>query len=285
MLDQYYGHKDLHEVVLRAKAPMQFGERKIEAGEPVLYFEDVKIAVLSEQARQIMARGGWGNVPRVVWDDRTEVQFTLSEGVMSNVGMGILFSAKVLTKDNQPIYISTREGPHDVSTLTIDGKTLHGFFIDRKPFMDNKHRAFVFDFDRKAIQGKIKGKLYVRDTEVGKQYFIGLDDSADLDKQYIIDYYYEYKSKALNYVLQQERFNGLFSLEGKFYSKDENEGKNYTNLLYMPKVRVASNMNLRLGERADPTVSTFNIIGLPETVGDYKNLIVEFTRLGEPDED
>jgi hypothetical protein len=37
-----------------------------------------------------------------------------------------------------------------------------------------------------------------------------------------------------------------------------------------------------LGERADPTVSTFNIIGLPETVGEFKNLIMEITRLGEP---
>jgi len=70
-------------------------------------------------------------------------------------------------------------------------------------------------------------------------------------------------------------------LEGRFYSKDENEGKNYTNILYMPKVRVSSNINLRLGERADPTVSTFNIVGLPETVGDHKNLIVEFTRLDD----
>jgi len=47
----------------------------------------------------------------------------------------------------------------------------------------------------------------------------------------------------------------------------------------MPKVRVVSNIGLRLGERADPTVSTFNIIGLPENVGDTKNMIFEITRL------
>ena len=49
----------------------------------------------------------------------------------------------------------------------------------------------------------------------------------------------------------------------------------------MPKVRVVSNINLRLGERADPTVSTFNIIGMPENVGEYKNLIMNITRLSE----
>ena len=281
MLDQYYGHKDLYEVVLRAKTPMQFGERKIEAGEPVLYFEDVKISVLSEQSKQIMARGGWGNLPHVVWDDRSEVQFILNEGVMSNVGMGILLGAKVLSNDDKSIYLSKREGPFEIVDLNVNNQILHGFYIEQLPYIDKEHKAFIFEFDRKAIQKKVMGNLYVRDTEVGKQYFVYLEDSADLEQQYLIDYYYEYKDEALHYVLQQERFNGLFSLEGKFYSKDENEGKNYTNVLYMPKVRVASNINLRLGERADPTVSTFNIIGLPETVGDYKNLIVEFTRLGE----
>lgn len=228
-----------------------------------------------------MARGGWGNLPHVVWDDRSEVQFVLNEGVMSNVGMGILLGAKVLSNDDKSIYLSKREGPFEIVNLNVNNQTLHGFYIEQLPYIDKEHKAFIFEFDRKAIQKKVMGNLYVRDTEVGKQYFVYLEDSADLEQQYLIDYYYEYKDEALHYVLQQERFNGLFSLEGKFYSKDENEGKNYTNVLYMPKVRVASNINLRLGERADPTVSTFNIIGLPETVGDYKNLIVEFTRLGE----
>jgi hypothetical protein len=109
---------------------------------------------------------------------------------------------------------------------------------------------------------------------------------GDTGCEYIVDYYYEYGEEALIYTIEKERFNGLFSLEGKFYSKDENEGRNYTNIIYMPKVRVVSDISLRLGERADPTVSTFNIIGLPETVGDDKNMIAEITRLNSDiDED
>ena len=104
-------------------------------------------------------------------------------------------------------------------------------------------------------------------------------------KHYVVDYYYEYNEPALIYTIQKERFNGLFTLEGKFYSKDENDGLNYTNLIYMPKVRVVSDINLRLGERADPTVSVFNIIGLPETTTDKKNMILEITRLGEDIDD
>ena len=280
MLDQYYGHKELYEVVIRARNKMQFGTRDIEEGEPILYFDNVNMSVLSEKSRAIMARGGWGNLPHVVWDDRSEVVFSMTEGVMSSVGMGILLSARVLTNDDKPILISRREGPQELTSLMIDGQQRYGFYIDKKPEIEDR-KAFVFEFDRKAIQNKVKSYLYEKQTPIGVQYFVYIDDSADLNKQYVIDYYYKYDSEALHYILSQDRFNGLFSLEGKFYSKDENEGKNYTNILYMPKIRISSNINLRLGERADPTVSTFNIIGLPETVGNYKNLIVEFTRLGE----
>jgi len=47
MIDQYFGTKELYEVVLRAKTPMQFGERRLEADEPVLYFENVSMSLLT----------------------------------------------------------------------------------------------------------------------------------------------------------------------------------------------------------------------------------------------
>jgi len=54
---------------------MQFGDRYVEADEPILYFNDVNISVLNEPNKSIMARGGFGNMPRVVWNDRGEVTF------------------------------------------------------------------------------------------------------------------------------------------------------------------------------------------------------------------
>ena len=92
MIDQYFGHKELYEVVLRAKVPMQFGDRHIESEEPILYFDNVNMTLLTEQSRPVFARGGWGNMPRVIWEDRQEVQFQMIEGVMSSTGMGLLLS-------------------------------------------------------------------------------------------------------------------------------------------------------------------------------------------------
>lgn len=285
MVDQYFGHKELYQVTLRAKTPMQFGNRYIEAEEPVLYFDNIDMSLLQEQSRPIFARGGWENMPHVIWDERKEVTFTMSDGVMSSIGMSILLSANVAEKQpNEVLYIPKREGPFDLNNE-------HELYLEHWPVDSRIKKTFIFEYEREVVQRKVYGQRVENKTDPFDDTQIlpclkifedkNLSIPADISRKYVVDYYYKYEDEALIYSIQKERFNGLFSLEAKFYSKDENEGMNYTNILYMPKVRVVSNINLRLGERADPTVSTFQVIGLPETVGDYKNLILKTTRLGQ----
>ena len=281
MIDQYFGVKELYEVVLKAKNPMTFGSRRLEEGEPVLYFENVNISMLTERRTPVMARGGWSNMPRVIWEDSSEVQFSLSEGVMSSISMAILLSSSMTERqESQSLLVQKREGPFELDGEP--GDVERGFYIKQIPYL--KKKVFIYEYERNVAQRKVYGDYkekggfpYIYNLYYDKEKTI----PADPNKEYIIDYYYEYKDEALIYLIQKERFNGLFTLEGKFYSKDENDGLNYTNLIYMPKVRVVSDINLRLGERADPTTSVFNIIGLPETTDESKNLIVKIMRLNQ----
>ena len=300
MIDQYFGIKELYEVVLRAKVPMQFGSRFLEADEPVLYFENVSMSLLSEQSAPIMARGGWANLPRVIWEDRSEVKFTLSEGVLSSISLGVLLNAAVRTPSAEsPLLVSKREGPYksNPGLFTAEEKENQNdedpipcrIALEHWPVDAKRKKTFIFEYDRDVAQKKIYGKRIHNipdpfDNNIEVPCIELYEDKeltqyADVDKKYIVDYYYEYGDEALIYSISKERFNGLFTLEGKFYSKDENEGLDYTNLIYMPKVRVVSDINLRLGERADPTTSVFNIIGMPENIGNKKSLILEITRL------
>ena len=292
MIDQYFGTKELYEVVLRAKVPMQFGTRYIEENEPVLYFENISMSSLRERNSVVMARGGWSNLPQVIWEDRSEVQFSLVEGVMSSISMGILLSAEVTSpaQKKKPLAVQKREGPFQLIEKEINNKVYNVLYLEHRPILYPEKKTFIFEYARDVVQRKVHGKLLDIEDPLGRTCVAifkdkELNENADIDKEYLVDYYYEYGDEALIYTVKKERFNGLFTLEGKFYSKDENEGKNYTNIIYMPKVRVVSDINLRLGERADPTVSTFNIIGLPENTGGNRNgLILEITRLNS-DED
>lgn len=286
MVDQYFGHKELYEVVLRAKTPMQFGNRYIEAEEPVLYFNNVNMSLLTENNNPIFARGGWGNMPHIIWEERSEVQFQMAEGVMSSVGMGILFGSNVVAKGkDNPLYIHIKEGPMELKRDNI-------LCLKHEPVKYPEKKTFIFAYENGAVQQKLYGKIIgPQPNDPFNNYYLEVFEDKNCEqpvnnsRKYVVDYYYKYEKEALVYSVQKERFNGLFTLEAKFYSKDENEGINHTNVLWMPKVRVVSNINLRLGERADPTVSTFNIIGLPETVADTKNLIMEITRLDEDIDD
>ena len=288
MLDQYFGVKELYEVVLRAKGPMKFGDRNVEDGEPVLYFENISMSLLTQQAQPIMARGGWANLPRVIWEDRSEVTFTLSEGVMSSISMGILLSANVTNATKEKaLDVSKREGPFTLVPYMDGDKEVKVLYLMNEPVLYPEKKTFIFEYARDVAQKKVYGKIVGDKDELARTRLAIFEDkaceiNADENKQYIVDYYYKYNNDALLYTIEKERFNGLFTLEGKFYSKDENDGLNYTNLIYMPKVRVVSDISLRLGERADPTVSVFNIIGLPENTGNNRNgLIMEITRLSE----
>ena len=302
MVDQYFGHKELYELILRAKTPMQFGDRYVESQQPVLCFQDINMSLLTEQNSPIFARGGWGNMPRVIWDERSEVQFQLVDGVMTSAGMGILLGSNVLSqKDKEILYVPMTEvldtiGSYYDLEVKINGEPtiVHLPCIELKyqPVFYPEKKTFIFEFAHNTIQDTHYGYFFeFQDTLGMTHYRVALakdknfNTPAENNRKYVINYYYKYEDDALIYSVQKERFNGLFTLEGKFYSKDENEGLNYTNIIYMPKVRIVSNINLRLGERADPTVSTFNIIGMPETVGDQKNLIMEITRLGKPEAD
>lgn len=58
---QEMGIKDLEHVVLKAKEPMILGRKSFKPGEPVLYFRNIQIALLSEDTRVIAAQGGFLN--------------------------------------------------------------------------------------------------------------------------------------------------------------------------------------------------------------------------------
>ena len=294
MIDQYFGHKELYEVVLRAKEPMWLGVRKVEANEPVLYFNNVNMSLLTESTRVTVIRGGWANLPRIVWEEKGELQFQMTEGVMSSVGMAILMGAKVASPAQlqTPTYINMREGPLTPFIIEDDSHVYQDYpviEINHEPVLDPVERKlFIFEYDRNAIQKKVYGRYFKESDDYDAEhhrFYLSEDKNftipAKNNRKYVVDYYYKYKGSeedALIYTVEDSRFNGLFTLEAKFYSKDENEGNNYTNILYMPKVKIVSDINLRLGERADPTVSTFNIIGMSEAVGDSKNMILSIQR-------
>lgn len=259
---QEMGIKDLEHVVLKARDYIDIGNYTFEPGEPVLYFRNIQIALLSENTQVVAARGGFLNQPRVVWEDRSDTTFQFSNGTLNQISLNMLLEANMLQRQNPLI-------PMQEIAEVVDGQAYLAHDVDKSK------KRFYKIFDAENIQHQTK---LIPVSEEGN---IVCFKDQNLNTTIVADYYFKPKNQPLTYTMNRERKANLYSLEATFYLKDENDGLLHTGILEMPKVYIMSNINLRMGERADPTVGTFRIVAMPENVDGYDSMVCRVTYLDD----
>lgn len=266
LLIQEMGIKNLEHIVLKAREDTYMYGREYEAGEPVLYFENVQIAQLTENAQIIAAKGGFMNQPRVIWEDRGETMFSFSNGTLNIHSLNMLLEANIVHRDE--VAIPFKE--------YVDIERGRGY-LKHIPLLNKK--VFCFTYDVNNIQTKIVDfNIEINEEQTEAYLVVGEDYNG---QTLLLDYYFDPDSTAVHYTMSRERKPNLYTLEATFYLKDENDGLLHTGLLEMPKVYIMSNVNLRMGERADPTVGTFRIMAMPENTDGYDDLVYKITYLDE----
>ena len=260
-MQQYFGIKELYDVALKTTIPMKIGSRKFEKNEPILYFDKVQIAAINETTSQAVATGGKSNRNLIFWEDTKEVAFTLSEGVMSKLGLALLTNANVLEKDDEKDYIIVPKRENLVTSL--EGK------IELKYEPNLQESFFIYDNTEDLVK--------IEEYEIDKK---NVTIKNAIGRDVIVEYYFNYNKPYTSYRIGEKLFNGFLKLEGKIYFKDDSTGINQTSLFEMPRLRLQTNLNISLGENASPVVSTFNIIGFPgEGIND--KMICKMTLLSD----
>jgi hypothetical protein len=91
---------------------------------------------------------------------------------------------------------------------------------------------------------------------------------------------YDYENEYSTMVLGQKLIGGFLSLEGKTRVKDDITGKTRTALLRIPRLKLVSDLSMRLGREATPIMANFSAIGLPN-VGRNDKKIMELLFLSD----
>lgn len=258
---QELGIKDLEHVIIKAKTRQDHGGIVFEAGEPILYFDNIQVAQLSEYVRQVAARGGWRNMSRVVWEDRDDVKFVFSNGTINLLSFNLLLESNMLIK-NDKVYVPFSE------IAEVDDKEENGMYgsVRLSHQLEERKKYFV-----KLVEyGNLQSKIEVLSVEEKNGITVLTLPSEAIGKIVVVDYYFNPKIDTTTYTLSQERVANLYTLEATFYMKDENTGDLRTGILEMPKVYIMSNIDLRMGERANPTVGQFEVVAMPE-YDDYED--------------
>jgi hypothetical protein len=82
-------------------------------------------------------------------------------------------------------------------------------------------------------------------------------------EDFLVDYFYEYNNGYDVLTVGNPLTNGYLSLEGRTRVKDDATGQVRTGIIKIPKLKLLSNLSMRLGNDAIPQVGHLDAIAVP----------------------
>ena len=238
-MNNEFGLKELYTVSLKLTYPIEVSGRKMEAGETIALFDEIRIADFSETNKFTSANGGFDNRSLVWWEETKDIRFSLTQGIFSKIQLSLMTNAKLLNvNSDQPISIAYRE---EVETDE------RGVAVLKHPIASE---AFVYE--------KKTGEKVTNWTSNGNQLIL-----QQAYQEIVVDYQYNYIDGATLISFGNALTNGYLSLEGRLRVKDDITGQVKTGIIKIPKLKLLSNLSMRLGDDAIPQVGRLDAVAVP----------------------
>ena len=232
--------KELYEVSLKSTLPIEVSGTKIEAGETIASFDRIQIANFQEIKSVASANGGWDNRAHVFWETTKEVKINFSQGIFSKIQLALMTNSQLINNEGEQI-------------IPI-----------------NKREEFESDEHGKVVIGRtLREPVFVYDKATGKKIteWTSTTDSILLNEAYksvMVDYWYDYDNGCQIMTVGRPLIQGYLSLVGKMRVKDDITGKVRTGIIKIPKLRLMSDLSIRVGSDAIPQVGRLDAVAVPE---------------------
>ena len=245
-MENQFSFKELYDVSLKSTYPMEINGKNYEIGETITVFDKIQIANFNEIKSRAAATGGFDNRAWVVWEDTKQIDFTFSQGVFSKLQLAMLGNSRLLEKEkDQIIKISKRE----FLEINEEGK------VELKEEPVGNIFVYFLDTGEKINNFGVEGKTLV------------FNELKYID--IIVDYVFDYVKGGTNIILGRRLISGYLFLEGKTRVKEDITGIEKTGIIKIPKLKLMSDLSIRLGNNANPVIANFRASGYP--IGDKGN--------------
>ena len=234
------GFKELYEVSLKSTLSIEVGGNSIEPGETIAFFDKIQIANFQEIKSSATASGGWDNRTHIYWETTKEIRINFTQGVFSKMQLALMSNSSLINNNGeQIILVNKREEKESDGAGKIEfGNALH-------------EPIFVYD---KETGKKITGWTYSNNRILLNQAY----------KSVIVDYHYKYDNGCVTMTVGKPLTQGYLSLVGKMRVKDDTTGKVVTGIIKIPKLRLMSDLSIRVGSDAIPQVGRLDAVAVPE---------------------
>lgn len=234
--------KELYEVSLKTTLPIEVSGNQLVAGETVALFDKIQIANFQEIKNVANAKGGFDNRSHIIWETTQEIKISFLQGVFSKIQLALMSNAQLIQNNGEQI-------------IPI-----------------NARQKFESDEQGKVYIGRpLREPIFVYDCNTGRKIenWELLGDSIQLEHPYqsvVIDYWYDYDNGCVTMKVGRPLTQGYLSLMGKMRVKDDITGKVKTGIIKIPKLRLMSDLSMRVGSDAIPQVGRLDAVAVPEGV-------------------
>ena len=248
-MDYEFGLKELYFVTIKSTYPMRIKGKDIQAGEVIAAFDKVLISVFDEDKKFVSAHGGFEDKDRVWWETTKDVRVSFTQGIFSKAQFSLMNNVQLFDHvDPDPIYIPRREilESNENGVVTLSSIPFDPFFI----------------YDLKTGE-----KLTY--TKSGEKSFTIVYPFTEV----VVDYYELYNKGAQLFKIGKTLSDGFFLLEGRTRVKDDITGQTKTGIITIPRLKLVSDLSMRLGREASPVVTQLNAIACPTDIGGMKTVM------------
>ena len=234
-----FSFKELYDCFLKITYPLEIAGRNYEVGETIAKFDKIQIAGLQEFSKVVTANGGFDNRAHIFWNETKDVTLNFSQGVFSKLHFALLTNSKLIQLGIGSVILVSKQEEKESSEQGV-------ILLDEIP------KTHLFVYNKETGEKLIYSKTGDKELTI-QQTFLDV----------VVNYEYEYDKGGHLVKIGQNLIPGFLSFEAKTRVKDDNTGQTVTGMIKIPKLKLMSDLSMRLGTQAQPVGANFSAVGVP----------------------
>jgi len=303
-----FGSREICDVTFKALTNNQkVGNKEFKAGQPVFVIDTATTSNMEQASTTVYAQGGKGYNRLIAWEGEKTMTFTVTDALMSPLGLAILTGAGFAKEDaKKHIHVT-----YDVAITAGVGSITKEELANELGISASTEKIYVCD-DKDLIPyatkldgngaivdwvEEVKLSSEAEDDSVYKEgTVIIVDDTnvltitvnktgstkdTDFNGTIKLDFYVLMGSEATEITIGPNDFGGYFYVEADTLYRNQ-DGKDMAATLTFPKVKIQSGFTLTMAANGDPSTFDFVMDAFPAyTFFDHtKKVVCDMTVVG-----
>lgn len=228
-----------------------------EKGEPVLYFDSLKMATTEGTAETVYAQGGKGNPRLIAWEGDKTVTFTFEDALISVEGMSVLAGADLIKASTGNEIRVHKKAVVQAGAESSEGIVNVGAHIaEGETVVENEAFGFVVN-----ANGEITKRLGAATIATGGQ--VKFDTTLTEGNSILVDFYVTKNSGVQEISITPDQFAGYFYIEGDTLFRRQSDGKDLAAQIVIPNAKIQTAFTFEMSPSGDPSTFTFTADAFP----------------------